>query len=204
MEEQTLDFGLPTYVGRLPYPNQIFSSHVFATLLEPPWQAPVPQYGAPLSLLESQARTAGAAPWVGEVGGPPGAVGNAWIAREMNELDAYRLGWAYWDWNEGGSWAFVKHPSRLRLVARAYPRATPGHLTNLSYDPSTGDLAVGITGPTGGRPLVVEVPHFLTHLTISSSLSGPPPPYQLDPSTHLLTIDLPAVSGSFTVRVHFS
>ncbi len=204
MGEQTLDFGLPTYVGRLPYPNQIFSSHVFATLLEPPWQAPVPQYGAPLSLLESQARTAGAAPWVGEVGGPPGAVGNAWIAREMNQLDSYRLGWAYWDWNEGGSWAFVKHPSRLRLVARAYPRTTPGQLTSLSYAPSTGELAVGINGPTEGRPLVIEVPRFLTHLTLSSSIAGPPPAYRLDPSTHLLTIDLPAVTGSFTVRVHFS
>ncbi len=204
MEEQTLDFGLPTYVGRLPYPDQIFSSHVFATLLEPPWQAPVPQYGAPLKLLEGQARTAGAAPWVGEVGGPPGASGNAWIAREMDELDSYRLGWAYWDWDEGGSWAFVKHPSRLRLVARAYPRTTPGRLTSLAYDPSTGQLAVGVAGPTGGRPLVVEVPHFLTHFSVTSSLAGSPPAYHLDLATHLLTIDLPAVTGSFTVRIHFS
>ena len=204
MEEQTLDFGLPTYVGELPYPNQVFSSHVFATLLEPPWQAPVPQYGAPLRLLESQARTAGAAPWVGEVGGPPGTAGNAWIAREMNELDAYRLGWAYWDWNEGGSWAFVKHPSRLRLVARAYPRATPGRLVSLSYDPSTEVLDLGIAGPTRGRQLVVEVPHFLTRFTISTSLPGPAPRALLDPATHLLTVDLPEVTGSFTVRVDFS
>ncbi|MGH7609875.1 MAG: glycoside hydrolase family 5 protein, partial [Candidatus Dormibacteria bacterium] len=66
--EQTLDFGLPTYVGRLPYPNQVFSSHVFATLLEPPWQKPTPEYSIPLRLLADQAREAGAAPWVGEIG----------------------------------------------------------------------------------------------------------------------------------------
>ncbi|MHB1940049.1 MAG: hypothetical protein ACYCS9_04405, partial [Candidatus Dormibacteria bacterium] len=135
---------------------------------------------------------------------PPGTAGNAWIAREMNELDAYRLGWAYWDWNEGGSWAFVKHPSRLRLVARAYPRATPGRLVSLSYDPSTEVLELGIAGPTRGRQLVVEVPHFLTRFTISISLPGPAPRALLDPATHLLTVDLPEVTGSFTVRVDFS
>ena len=71
--EQTLDFGLPTYVGQLPYPNQVYSSHVFATLLEPPWQKPTPEYAIPLTLLEDQAKEAGAAPWVGEIGAGPGS-----------------------------------------------------------------------------------------------------------------------------------
>ncbi|MGH9477473.1 MAG: glycoside hydrolase family 5 protein, partial [Terriglobales bacterium] len=85
--EQTLSFGLPTYVGRLPYPNQIYSSHVFATLLEPPWQKPTPEYAIPLRLLDDQAREADAAPWVGEIGAGSGSANQAWIVREMNELD---------------------------------------------------------------------------------------------------------------------
>jgi len=201
--EQTLDFGLPTYVGRLPYPNQVFSSHVFATLLEPPWQAPKPQYATPLSLLEAQARTAGAAPWVGEIGGPPGASSQAWIGREMNELDRYRLGWAYWDWDEGGAWAFVRQPARLRLVARVYPRLTPGTLTELDYSPATGRISLGFTGPTQGRPLVLEVPHFYSRYRVVSSSPGTDLSAHLDLRSHQLIIHLTAGARPVAISIQF-
>jgi len=186
--EQTLDFGLPTYVGALPYPNQVYSSHVFATLLEPPWQQPSPQYAIPLTLLEDQAREAGAAPWVGEIGAGLGQSNQAWVAREMNELDRYRLGWAYWDWNEGGSWAFSRIKSRLRVVARAYPRATPGTLDSLSYDYQDGRLVLEFTGDAALHPLLLEVPSFYRSFTLTSSDPVQDVSAQLNPGDHLLMV----------------
>ena len=186
--EQTLDFGLATYVGRLPYPNQVYSSHVFATLLEPPWQKPTPQYAIPVSLLEDQAQEAGAAPWVGEIGAGNGQANQAWVAREMNELDKYRLGWAYWDWEEGGSWAFKRMASRLRIVARAYPRATPGTLDTLSYDYQDGRLVLQFSGDASGRPLLIEVPSFYQSFHLKSSDPAQDVSAHLDSGDHLLTI----------------
>ncbi len=189
--EQSLDFGLPTYVGRVPYPNQIFSSHVFATLLEPPWQSPKPQYASPLRLLENQAREAGGAPWVGEIGGPPGTASSAWIAREMNQLDQFRLGWAYWDWNEGGSWAFIRNPARLRIVARAYPQLTPGVLTELQYNYQTGVLKLAFTGRPAGRSLQIAVPWFFTaYQVLSSSDPRSDLSVRLERTVHVLVVDI--------------
>ncbi len=193
--EQTLDFGLPTYVGQLPYPNQVYSSHVFATLLEPPWQKPTPEYAIPLQLLEDQAREAGAAPWVGEIGAGPGASNQAWVAREMNELDRFKLGWAYWDWDEGGSWAFKRMTGRLRVVARAYPRATPGRLDTLSYDYHDGRLVVDFTGDAAQHPLQIEVPSFYTRFTISGSDPASAISAHLDPADHLLTVRVAGGAG---------
>jgi len=186
--EQTLDFGLPTYVGPLPYPNQVYSSHVFATLLEPPWQKPTPQYAIPLTLLEDQAKEAGAAPWVGEIGAGKGQSNQAWVAREMNELDKYKLGWAYWDWDEGGSWAFKRMASRLRVVARAYPRATPGTLDTLSYDYQDGRLVVEFTGDASSHQLQVEVPSFFKSFSLTSSDPAQAVSSHLDASDHILTV----------------
>ncbi|MGA7362242.1 MAG: cellulase family glycosylhydrolase [Candidatus Dormiibacterota bacterium] len=186
--EQTLDFGLPTYVAPLPYPNQVYSSHVFATLLEPPWQKPTPQYAIPLTLLEDQAKEAGAAPWVGEIGAGKGQSNQVWVAREMNELDRYKLGWAYWDWDEGGSWAFKRMTSRLRIVARAYPRATPGTLDTLSYDYKDGRLVVEFTGDASSHPLQVEVPSFYKGFSLTSSDPAKDVTSHLDASEHILTV----------------
>ena len=186
--EQTLDFGLPTYVAALPYPNQVYSSHVFATLLEPPWQKPTPQYAIPLTLLQRQAEEAGAAPWVGEIGAGAGQANQAWVAREMNQLDRFRLGWAYWDWDEGGSWAFRRLTSRLKIVARAYPRATPGTLGQLSYDYQDGKLVLQFTGSASRNALLVEVPSFYTSFRLTSSDPLSDVSAQLDAQSHLLTI----------------
>ena len=188
--EQTLDFGLPTYVGPLPYPNQVYSSHVFATLLEPPWQKPTPEYAIPLTLLEDQALEAGAAPWVGEIGAGTGQANQAWMAREMNELDKYKLGFAYWDWGEGGSWAFKRMASRLRVVARAYPRATPGTLETLSYDYQDGRLVVQFTGNASTHPLLVEVPSFYQSYSLTSSDPTKDVSTHLDAQDHILTVKI--------------
>ncbi|HUY55999.1 MAG TPA: hypothetical protein VMV23_12695 [Candidatus Nanopelagicaceae bacterium] len=204
ISEQTLDFGLPTYVGKLPYPNQVFSSHIFATLLEPPWQAPKPEYATPLTLLRDQAKTAGGAPWVGEIGSNPGTVGTAWSGREMNELEKYLLGWAYWDWDQKGSWAFIRQPARLKLVARAYPKATPGNLTKLSYDPATGELQVDFQGLTRGRPLLIAVPYFLTGYQVSGSDPAADVSSQLSRSHHTLSITIHDQRTSHRVKVSFS
>ncbi|HUY96769.1 MAG TPA: cellulase family glycosylhydrolase [Verrucomicrobiae bacterium] len=186
--EQTLDFGLPTYVGRLPYPNQVYSSHVFATLLEPPWQTPVPEYATPLRILDAQAGTAGAAAWVGEIGGPPTPGSDRWMAREMNQLDHFRLGFAYWAWSGAGSWSFVDQPQRLRLVARGYPRATPGRLTSLRFDVATGQLRVSFTGRTRGRALLVAVPGFDTRYRLRTSDPAGAVVAHLDRATHVLSV----------------
>ncbi len=189
--EQTLDFGLPTYVGKLPYPNQVFSSHVFATLLEPPWQKPTPQYAIPLTLLEDQAKEAGAAPWVGEIGAGRGAANQSWVAREMNELDKYKLGFAYWDWDEGGSWAFKRMPeARVRVVARAYPRATPGTLDTLSYDSKSGRLIVDFSGDASKTPLLVAVPSFYRSFSLTSSDPAQDISAHLNSSDHILTVKI--------------
>ncbi len=202
--EQTLDFGLPTYVGALPYPNQVFSSHVFATLLEPPWQKPTPEYAIPLTLLEDQAKEAGAAPWVGEIGAGLGQANQAWVAREMNELDRFKLGWAYWDWDEGGSWAFKRMTSRLKIVARAYPRATPGTLNTLSYSYKTGKLVIDFTGNASRTPLLIEVPSFYTNFTMSSSDPAKDILTHFDSSDHILSITIKDHEKSHGLMINFA
>jgi hypothetical protein len=202
--EQTLDFGLPTYVGPLPYPNQIYSSHVFATLLEPPWQKPTPEYAIPLNLLEDQAKEAGAAPWVGEIGAGGGASNQAWVAKEMNEMDKYHLGWAYWDWDEGGSWAFKRNPARLKIVARAYPRATPGSLDTLSYDYHDGQLVVDFTGDASTHPLLVEVPSFFRNFTVTSSDPTHDVSSKLDSKTDILSVRIKDSQLHHQLRIHLT
>ncbi len=204
MTEQSLDFGLPTYVRRIPYPNQIFSSHVFATLLEPPWQKPKPEYATPLRLLEAQAIEAGGAPWVGEIGAGPGASNSAWVAREMNELDSFRLGWAYWDWNEGGSWAFIRNPARLPIVARAYPQATPGVLTTLAYDYQTGVLKLSFTGVTAGRALRIAMPSFFrSYRVVASSDPGADMSIKVDRRAHVLTVAIRDALDRHSLTIRF-
>ena len=90
----------------------------------------------------------------------------------MNELDRFKLGLAYWDWDEGGSWAFKRMTSRLKIVARAYPRATPGTLDTLSYSYKTGKLVIDFTGNASRTPLLIEVPSFYTNFTMSCVGSG--------------------------------
>ena len=204
MTEQSLDFGLPTYVRRIPYPNQIFSSHVFATLLEPPWQTPKPEYATPLRLLEEQAHQAGGAPWVGEIGAGPGQANSAWVAREMNELDRFRLGWAYWDWNEGGAWAFIRNPQRLPIVARAYPQATPGVLTSLAYDYQTGVLRLSFTGVTAGRQLRIAMPSFFrSYRVLSSSDPKADLSFRVDPAGHLLLVTIRDTLDHHSLAIQF-
>lgn len=202
--EQTLDFGLPTYVGALPYPNQVYSSHVFATLLEPPWQKPTPQYAIPLTLLKDQAREAGAAPWVGEIGAGGGAANQGWVAKEMNELDRYRLGWAYWDWDEGGSWALKRNPSRLRIVARAYPRATPGSLDSLSYNYQDGELVVRFTGNASRHALLIAVPSFFKRFTSTSSDPTKDVSAKLDQKDHILTVRITDSQTHHELRIQLT
>lgn len=169
MTQQPLKCGQPTHVGRASYSRQIFSNHVFGTLLEPPWQTPHPKYASALRLLKDQAGEADGAPWVGEVGGPPGAASSAWIAKETNELDQFRPGCAYWDWNEGGSLAFIRNPSRLPMVPRAYPLVTPGVLTHFQYNYQTGVLKVALTERTTGSSLQIAVPSFFSSYRVVSS-----------------------------------
>ncbi|MGC1183654.1 MAG: cellulase family glycosylhydrolase [Candidatus Dormiibacterota bacterium] len=202
--EQTLDFGLPTYVGALPYPNQVYSSHVFATLLEPPWQKPTPQYAIPLTLLQDQAREAGAAPWVGEIGAGGGTANQAWVAKEMNELDKYRLGWAYWDWDEGGSWAFKRNPSRLRIVARAYPRATPGTLEKLSYDYQDGQLVVDFSGNASAHALLIAVPSFYRSFTWTSSDPTQDISAKLNRKDHVLSVRIADSQTHHELRIQLT
>ncbi len=189
MTEQTLDFGLPTYVGRLPYPNQVFSSHVFATLLDPPWDLhPAAEYASPLRLLEAQARTAHAAPWVGEFGGPPSRGATTWIDRELGEFDRFEMGWAYWAWSQVGSWSAATHPARLRALARPYPRAVPGTLTAVRFDPAARRLTVAFTGRSGGRPTLVAVPARFTRYRLTTSDPAGAVTSRLEPRRHLLAI----------------
>ena len=202
--EQTLDFGLPTYVGRLPYPNQVFSAHVFSTLLTPPWEKPVPQYESPLQLLVNQSLTAGGAPWIGEIGAGRGSVDESWLKREMGVLDTFHLGWAYWDWNERGAWAFLQEPELWNDVARAYPRATPGVLTRQSYDPASGTLEVSFDGLTRGRSLDIAVPSRWKGWQVTSAGSPGPVPAQFDPATGLLHVHLDDALEHHSVTVQFS
>lgn len=202
--EQTLDFGLPTYVGGLPYPNQVFSAHAFSTLLTPPWEKPVPQYEGPLQLLVNQSRTAGGAPWVGEVGAGRGSADESWLKREMGVLDTFHLGWAYWDWNERGPWAFLQEPELWNDVARAYPVATPGVLTALSYDPASGTLQVGFDGLTRGRTLDIAVPSVWKSWQVTSAGSAGSVPSQFNQAAGLLRVFLDDALPRHLVTVRFS
>jgi hypothetical protein len=106
----------------------------------------------------------------------------------MNELDRYRLGFAYWDWDEGGSWAFKRMTSRLKIVARAYPRATPGTLDTLSYNYKDGQLTFQFSGSASRQPVLVEVPSFYKTFQLQSSDPAQDISASLDQSDHLLTI----------------
>jgi hypothetical protein len=82
----------------------------------------------------------------------------------------------------------VKQPSRLRIVARAYPRGTPGDLQELSYDYQTGRLEVSFQGDADGKSLQVEVPSFFKTFHISGSDPAGALSSKLDSKTHVLTV----------------
>jgi hypothetical protein len=78
--------------------------------------------------------------------------------------------------------------SRLRIAARAYPRATPGTLDTLSYHYQDGRLVLQFSGDASGRPLLVEVPSFYRSFHLESSDPTQDVSAHLDPGDHLLTI----------------
>jgi endoglycosylceramidase len=202
--EQTLGAGLPTYEGRLPYPNQAFESHIFSTLLEAPWAKKVPEYRRPLDVLRANARIANGAPWVGEIGAGRGTADESWLEREMGELDAGRLGWAYWDWDERGPWNF-QHESRLvPFVVRAYPRAVPGRLTLLSYDPARGALEVRFMGEACDRSLEVAVPSHWRGWRVTTSDPAASVRTSFDEGARLLRIRIDDADLVHDVRVQLS
>jgi hypothetical protein len=78
--------------------------------------------------------------------------------------------------------------SRLRIVARAYPRTTPGTLDTLSYDYQDGRLVLQFSGDASGRPLLIEVPSFYQSFHLKSSDPAQDVSAHLDSGDHLLTI----------------
>jgi hypothetical protein len=78
--------------------------------------------------------------------------------------------------------------SRLRIVARAYPRATPGTLDTLSYDYQDGRLVLQFSGATSSQALLVEVPSFYRGFHLTSSDPARAVSAQLNSGDHLLTI----------------
>jgi endoglycosylceramidase len=62
----------------------------------------------------------------------------------------------------------------LRILGRAYPRAAPGHITDLVSDPATGHLQVAGAGATPGSELVVWLPTIngATPKPVASGLTG--------------------------------
>jgi len=191
-------------MGRLPYPNQVFSAHVFSSLLTPPWEKPEPQYESSLQLLVNQSRTAGGAPWIGEIGAGRGSVDESWVKREMGVLDTFHLGWASWDWNERGPWAFVQESELWDDVARAYPQAMPGVLTGQSYDPAAGTLVVSFDGLTRGRSLDIAVPSRWKSWQVTNAGSPALVSTRFDPARGLLHVYLDDAREHHSVTVQFS
>jgi endoglycosylceramidase len=128
----------------------------------------------------------GAALWIGEYGFWDTSAETLSVARRFAaQEDARALGGAWWQWRQTcGDPHSVGRPGAtatedqvhlvtrtcpgdtdqgltepfLRILGRAYPRAAPGHITELRSDPTTGALSLTATAATPGTELVVWVP----------------------------------------------
>jgi hypothetical protein len=162
------------------YPNVVLALHAythFCTIdhLAPqlvssaayPWGG----YDQSYALAEHEARAMDAALFVSEFGNPPGDDGRL-LAAQILEQEAHNVGFAFWTWKENGAGGWgVYAPAqssqvtggclrgdRERLLARAYPRATPAIRLAFHHDSSNGGFDLHAVGRAGDPPTIVYVP----------------------------------------------
>ncbi|MEZ5176705.1 MAG: cellulase family glycosylhydrolase [Acidimicrobiales bacterium] len=152
------------------------------------------------------------------------------VARYAADEDRRRWGGAWWQWRQacgdphsvgwdGSGWAAphgaVVHLNTLscpgdtvgvptepflRVLGRAYPRATPGTLDHLVSDPTTGQLSVEATATAAGGELVVWAPTAddAEHRVTTSGLVGVS--QRAVPGGRIITATV-AAPGPYSLRI---
>jgi endoglycosylceramidase len=133
-------------------------------------------YNQALDTADVEARSLGAALFVGEFGNS-NSDDNTILSQETAAIDQAAVGSSLWAWKgncapgnsaaqcEPGLWSvFQGDPattpaqngplleSRLKYIARVYPRATAGHLQSFSYDPATTSFSMHATSSVHVTP----------------------------------------------------
>ena len=154
-------------------------------------------YDQSYALAEREARAINAALFVTEFGNDP-----KWdpliLSNELVEQEKHLVGFAFWTWKEncGGadSWGMFDgigcpssglsalqpssaclRPSRERLLARVYPRASSDSNLRYHYDPSTGAFSLQATGRLGDGPTILAVPSEVTgRVSVSGAVAAEP------------------------------
>jgi endoglycosylceramidase len=139
------------------YPNAVYAPHIYTGVFTLDQQAAqqrlLPTNGGYQSSIRD-AQNLGLPLWIGEFGNDP--PDDNTIMRSSYQLqDQYMLGGAYWLWKENANdinatlfWGIYGKPfdaptrgvpqaGKIKFSGRAYPLATTGHLTQVTYDPDT-------------------------------------------------------------------
>jgi endoglycosylceramidase len=146
-----------------PYRNVVYAPHIYTDVftlnselglseLDPAYP---PNGGYDTSVRD--ARALGLPLWVGEFGNGVGQDGTL-LANQYANQDRLAVGGALWYWKgqpaRDGHWSVLyddathtdaAYPSRVEYTDRAYPLATAGRITALSYLPATGAFTMSGT-----------------------------------------------------------
>jgi len=171
--------GLPTAIRPLHAPDLVYSLHLYAgSLLPPAFGGSAAPLWAELSQGLRESRRLPAAYWTGELGiarTVPRA--ESWARAELRLANRARVGWAWWQWADAGSWSVDAAGGRvawswLRVLAQPYPTAAPGHLRSVVF--RDGQLSVTLDGvPPGAAPLQLAWPAWLGPPRVDSLCARP-------------------------------
>lgn len=142
-----------------PHANSLYAPHLYVDVFESsPGTTEAIQDSVAGMVEEAEAH--GAALWVGEFGADPKTEeGMRYIQDSLDSLDAARVGWAFWVYEEWGQgrWGLYESSDDVRgalredladLLARPYPIAVDGRLQAMSWDGSR--LSLSLTGAGKG------------------------------------------------------
>jgi endoglycosylceramidase len=187
-------------------------------------------YDQAMDTAEAEAGAIGAALFVGEYGNANGNDASI-LANETAAVDRAAAGSSVWAWKgncgpgatvaqcEPGLWSVFEGdtvtppaqsgsfiPSRLRLLARVYPRATAGTLHSFDYDPVTNTFAMSAGSRTRVVPgtLALETEVYIPPLVrgvVSVHGAAVLDTVQDNPDGSRLALVAPTGGGTYAVNV---
>tara|TARA_R110001592_G_scaffold357416_1_gene660560 strand:- start:121004 stop:122455 length:1452 start_codon:yes stop_codon:yes gene_type:complete len=168
------------------------------------------------SSMRVEADSWGAALVVSEWGTHPDAAeSEGYIRAQQEAAEALSSGQITWLWKEDsqGSWGFydvdsatgdwVLRENAVRHFAKPYAQAVPGRFLTHNFDPATGVLSFSFesSGKEQGEALLYLPQHWFDELP-TILVNGSTVPYERDPQTQRVLLDLDTQSGTFTVEVY--
>lgn len=162
------NLGVPTRLTPFPFEDVVYSPHSYDADAEAGKgfdAAHRDRLIANLSAYADEAKSLGAALWIGEYGGVATSPGiGDYMNAQYDGAGAVGAGNEYWAYDESDGYGFLdpmgnEKPELAKAVVRPYPERVAGTLASYTHDPATNTLSFVMTAdPSVTAPTLVSLP----------------------------------------------